>query len=381
MIISPVAIALIVSLVIISAVIIFLPVLQRILDISKYIYCNAKIRAIEAGLLNKDKYKELLDAKEEMECINSLEDTDYGSYLTKVEDPITSEKVESALNTHLKEIYGKIIRTVPDSDKKIFQQFLKFWDVKNIKSILRGTWIGLPPAELKNYIVPVGTLKESVLNTLVESNTMEEAVSELESTEYGKIISETFQDAKEQNTLLPVEAALDKYVLRKAYDTASLAEQAHLKPVKILIGVKAEMSNLKTIIKAVSEEVVRETVEQYLIDINLYLSEESLKNALRSETMDEVASALEGTPYAEVISESLPEYRETNSTFVLENALDELYSKIATDLSLRYPLGAGPTVRLIVDKEKDIKQIGAVLKYKIGKVRKTEDLSKIVGTK
>ncbi len=381
MIISPEAATLAVALAVIAGVILFIPVLQRILKLSAYIYCNAKIRALEAGLIRKDKYKELIDAKSEMECISAMEDTDYGKYLTRVPEPITAEKLEQALMDHIKDIAGKVLRSVPNEDKNIFKQYLKLWDVKNIKNILRGVWRSIPPEELEQNITPVGTLKESTLKALMESKNIDEAVSELESTEYGKVVSESFQEMAEDGTLLPIEAALDKHALEKLYTKAATSSDENLKVIQILIGTKADLTNLKTAIKAVAEEVLGEKIEKYLVDVYYKISQESMKAAIRAGSMDELANSIEGTEYSEVIGSELPNYRETESTFKLENALDKYFSKVAKDLSLRYPMGAGPALRLLVDKEKDVKKIGGLLKYKMERAGNVEDLNSIIGIK
>lgn len=379
MMISPEAATLAIALSVVGGIILFIPVLKRILKLAAYIYGNAKIRALEAGLIGEDKFKELLEAESEMECISSMEDTDYGLFLTRIQEPITSMKIQNALNDHLKEIYDKVLRAVPDSDKSIFKQFLKLWDVKNIKNALRGTWRGLKPEEIEQYIVPVGTLDKSVLKTLEESKNIEEAISELESTEYGGIISDAFQEFKEQKSLLPIEAALDKAVLKQLYKKAATSSDENLKVVQILVGVRADLTNLKTAIKSVAEGVDGEEVEKYLVDVNYKLSSDAVKAAVRADNMDEVANAVEGTEYAEVINEELPNYRETESTFRLENALDKYYAKVAKDLSLRYPMGAGPALRLLVDKENDVKKIGGLFKYKKERSEKMGDLKSILG--
>lgn len=379
--ISPEAAALIIALTIVAGVVLFVPVLQRILKISAYIYCNAKIRALEAGLIRKDTYKELINTKSGMECISSMEDTDYGKYLTRVSEPLTAFKLEQALNIHLKDVVEKVLRAVPNEDRYIFNQYLKLWDVKNIKSILRGIKTGMPPEELEAYIVPIGTLKDNVLKTLIESKNIEEVFSGLESTEYGKVVSGVLQEVREGNILLFVETALDKYVLESFYSRAAITSDENLDAVQILVGTKADIVNLKTAVRAVAEGVDREDSEKYLVDVYYRISKEAVKAAIASGSMDELVNSIEGTEYSEVIGEELPEYRETKSIFKIENALDSLFSKTAKDISLRYPLGAGPAFRLLIEKERDIRKIGGILKYKMENSRRMEDLNTIIEIK
>ncbi len=380
MIITPEAGILVITLSIIGGIILFIPVLNNILDIASYVYANAKIRALEAGLIRKEKYKELIDSKDEFECLSSLEDSDYGAYLTKISEPITPLKVEVALNQHLKDIYLKILRTIPSSSRKMFESFTKLWDAKNIKTILRSLRVGLSSEEIERSITPIGTLKDTTLKVLLESKTLDEAVSELENTEYGRALNEKLQMVKndESASLLPFEIALDKYVIENIHRTAATSQDSNAKIFKNLIGIKADILNLKIILKAKSEQLEPNEVEGLLLNVYSKLDPKILKSAIRVENIEEIISALEGTPYAEILAKYLVEYRENGSLFKIENALDNYYLKIARDFSLRNTLGIGPAIRLLIDKEADIKKIRSLIRYKSERMDNS-DLEVILG--
>ena len=380
MIITPEAGILVITLSIIGGIILFIPVLNNILDIASYVYANAKIRALEAGLIRKEKYKELIDSKDEFECLSSLEDSDYGAYLTKISEPITPLKVEVALNQHLKDIYLKILRTIPSSSRKMFESFTKLWDAKNIKTILRSLRVGLSSEEIERSITPIGTLKDTTLKVLLESKTLDEAVSELENTEYGRALNEKLQMVKndESASLLPFEIALDKYVIENIHRTAATSQDSNAKIFKNLIGIKADILNLKIILKAKSEQLEPNEVEGLLLNVYSKLDPKILKSAIRVENIEEIISSLEGTPYAEILAKYLVEYRENGSLFKIENALDNYYLKIARDFSLRNTLGIGPAIRLLIDKEADIKKIRSLIRYKSERMDNS-DLEVILG--
>lgn len=354
----------IISLSVVGIIVIFIPILLKVLDLAPYMYVNAKIRAMEAGLLKKEKLKELASAKDVFECISSLEDTDYGKHLTKIAEPITPQKIEVALNEHLKETYAKVMRIVPQEVSSALHDMLKLWDARNIRMAMRAMQAGVPPEEREQYILELGTLKPSTLKVLVESKDLEETVSELENTEYGKIISAALADSKKEGSLLPIEAALDKYVLETLYKKVACSSDENSKVIQVMVGTNIDLINLKTIIRGKAEKMDPKLLEDYLLPIHYHVKEDALKNVLRAEGLDESATYLEGTPYSAVLLNALLEYKKSGSITDIERGLDNFYRKFAKDVSVRFPLGIGPSLNLLIGKESDVKTIRTVLKYK-----------------
>ena len=75
-----------------------------------------------------------------------------------------------------------------------------------------------------------------------------------------------------------------------------------------------------------------------------------------------VISALEGTSYFNVLKDSIEQYNKEGSVQVLENALDGLLIKLVKDISLQNFLNLGPTLRFLVSKEFEIKNLKVVAK-------------------
>jgi len=348
----------------IGGVVIFIPIMLNILELAPYMYANAKIRAMESGLLKKDKIKNLLDAKDAIECMSTLENTDYGPYVSKITDPITPQKIESSLNQNLVDICTKLVGTAPDELAEVLNERLKLWDAHNIKFIFRAVFENIPVEERDAYLIRLGSLKPSTLKALVESKTIEEVVSELDSTEYGQVVSAALPEFKKDNNLLPLELAIDKYVMERTYKKVAVASSTNLQVARELIGTDADIRNLKTIARGIVGKVDPKDLEKYLVDVNHHISSDVLKNLLRISDLDEAVTYLDKTPYATIISEAVSAYKQTNSLYDLEKALDGYYRKLAKRLSIISPLGAGPALNLLVGKEADVRTLNMIIKFK-----------------
>ena len=82
--------------------------------------------------------------------------------------------------------------------------------------------------------------------------------------------------------------------------------------------------------------------------------EKGLKRNLR---VDEIISQLEGTPYAEVLSEVSTSFKDTNSLYQIEKRLDDYFEKTAKQLSITNGLGIGPALYMLAGKEADARKI------------------------
>ena len=361
-----------------GSVIIFIPILKNILEIAPYMYTNAKIRAMEAGLLKKDKLDAIADSKDVIDCVSSLEDTDYGPYITKITEPITSIKVEAALNKHLTDIYSKVVRTVPIEISGIFSEITKMWDAKNIKTCIRLAYAQIPIEKREAYLVGAGTLKHSVLKSMTESSTLEDVVSSLETTEYGSILSAAIADSKTENNLLPLEAAVDKYVFERIYKKVSIAKDAHMSIVQMLVGTKIDLLNIRLLLRGIAEKIDTKLLEKYLIDASYNLGEGGTKGLLKLESLDELVSHLENTPYAEIMSGAVDEYAKTDSLALIEKQIHEYYLSVAKKLSMRYSLSVGPALSLLAYKEADVQRIVAIVRFKGENLGKEELMEVLV---
>jgi len=117
--------------------------------------------------------------------------------------------------------------------------------------------------------------------------------------------------------------------------------------------------------------------------LNLFLSEGQeiafwkFKELAGVEFVPQVISVLEGTSYFDVLKDAIEEYNKEKSVQVLENALDNLYLKLVKNISLKNYVTIGPTIRFLVSKEYEIKNLKAIVKG-IGEGISSEIINRIL---
>ena len=75
------------------------------------------------------------------------------------------------------------------------------------------------------------------------------------------------------------------------------------------------------------------------LDSGYQLREWKLKDLMEAEDVTGVISSLEGTKYSDVLTDVLPEYNETGSVALFEQALDKFLVDSAKSYSMKKPLG------------------------------------------
>ena len=77
-----------------------------------------------------------------------------------------------------------------------------------------------------------------------------------------------------------------------------------------------------------------------------------------------VVSGLEGTKYADALTDVVPQYNETGSVAVFERALDVYVAEHAKSLASKKPLGVGPIIGYLSQKEAEIKNLKIIARAK-----------------
>ena len=105
-------------------------------------------------------------------------------------------------------------------------------------------------------------------------------------------------------------------------------------------------------------------ISNYILTDGYQLREWKLKDLMDSPDVTNVVSGLEGTKYSEALTDAVPQYNETGSVAVFERALDLYVAEHAKSLSSKKPLGVGPIIGYLSQKEAEIKNLKIIARAK-----------------
>ena len=334
--------------VVIGAIIVIVAT-RPILDVYPYLHPNARVRARKGRLFDEKQISELVEANNVEEITNYLRGSpDYAEYL----DNYTLEK---ALDIQLGETYDLVSRMAPKEIQSSFKVMAKKSDIANIKSLLTAKEAGLSQEATEELLVPTGSLYED-LQRLTDVDTVTDVVAGLDGTEYAPILEEVLPEYEKTGMVLPLESALDKYYLDKLLASSEI--------LYAYVGNQVDVANIKLILRAKVDGLDYDAISPYMIDSGYQLREWKLKDLMEAEDVTGVISSLEGTKYSEVLTDVLPEYNETGSVALFEQALDKFLVDSAKSYSMKKPLGIGPIIGFLSQKEVEVKNLKVIARAK-----------------
>ena len=339
------------------AVIVVVSTIKPVLNMFPYTYPNARVRARTGRLFTEKEFSEIVEAENIEEIKNYLRGVpDYAKYIDQY-------PLEKALDSQLAESYDLIARITPDNSKEVFNFLLKKWDIRNIKSIIIAKQANLNLNETLNLIVPFGALTDK-LDSLIEADNVTEVINGLEGTEYPKILEDVISTYNETGLLLPLESALDKYLLENLLRSAATPEDDNTSLLHNYIGTMVDVANIKIILRAKTYNLKYDDIESYMISDGYQIREWKLKELMEAEDVASVISSLEGTSYAPMLSDAMTEYTETRSMSSFEKALDNHVFNTAKTISLKNQFGIGPMIGFLNKKEREIRNLKPIARGK-----------------
>ena len=330
---------------------------RPILDIYPYLNPSARVRARKGRLFDEKQISEIVETNNVEEVENYLKGVpDYA-------DVLDEYPLDKALDVERANTYDFIARLAPKEVKDPFVIMSKKADIDNIKSLLTAKEVGLNGDETRELLIPCGSLYEH-LESLVDSDNVSDIVTSLDGTEYAAALEDALPQYESTNMILPLESALDKYYLGKLLHSSDVPADENRQIMYAYVGTQVDVANLKLIIRAKQDGLDYDAVAPYILEEGYQLREWKLKDLMESPDVTNVVSGLEGTKYAEALTDAMPVYNETGSVAVFEKALDVYASNYAKSLSSKKPLGVGPIIGYLSQKENEIKNLKIIARAK-----------------
>jgi V/A-type H+-transporting ATPase subunit C len=319
----------------------------------KYAYITGRVRAMKTKLIPHEMYQRML-GMEIPEITRYLEETQYKEEIDSMaKDHSGAELVEYATFANIAKTYRKLLEVSIDEPQFLILEYLRRWDIWNIKTILRGKFHGASEEEIMKYLVPAGELDMEFLEGLAKKERIEEVIQAFDGTDYYEALAQ--YDGK---MLSSVENALDKLYYfrmeRAVGGTLSVGGGLLLKYVRKEIDVK----NLVTLFRMNKAGIEASVIQENLIPGGK-LHEELSRMA--GQSYNEFVRGLEGYPFWSAISDVAAE---GGSVSRIEARLRAYLVRYAWALSNYHPLSILPVLGYIVSKDTEVSNIRKIVRGK-----------------
>jgi V/A-type H+-transporting ATPase subunit C len=289
------------------------------------------------------------------EIARYLEETQYKDEIDALsKDYSGTELIEHATFANLAKTYRKLLDVSIDEPQFLILEYLRRWDIWNIKTVLRGKFYGASDAEIMKYLVPAGELDAEFLDGLTKKGTVQEVISAFEGTDYASALAQ--YDGK---NLASLENALDKLYYfrmeRAVGGTLSVGGGLLLKYVRREIDIR----NLITLFRMNKAGVDAAVIQENLIPGGK-LHEELSRMA--GQPFGEFLRGLEGYPFWSSISDIATPDLDAISR--IEARLRAYLVRYAWALSNYHPLSILPVLGYMVSKDTEVSNIRKIVRGK-----------------
>lgn len=317
----------------------------------KYAYITGRVRAMKTKLIPAEMYPRMM-SMDTSEIARYLEETQYKDEIDALsKDYSGTELIEHATFANLAKIYRKLLRVSIDEPSFLILEYLRRWDVWNIKTLLRGKFYGASDTEIMKYLVPAGELSEEHLAELAKKESIQDIISAFDRTDYSSALAQ--YDGK---SLASVENALDKLYYfrmeRAVGGTLSVGGGLLLKYVRREIDIR----NLITLFRMNKAGVDAAVIQENLIPGGKLFDELS---RMAGQPFGEFIRGLEGYPFWSSISDVAT--ADIDAISRIEARLKAYLIRYAWALSNYHPLSILPVLGYMVSKETEVANIRKIV--------------------
>ncbi|MDO9538181.1 MAG: ATP synthase A1 subunit C [Thermoplasmata archaeon] len=327
------------------------------LNKGNYPYVTARVRGKKKNLLTVDTYPKLMKMGPS-QIARLLGEAAYHKEMTELASKYSgNELVERALNLNLARTYREILEFSKGDLRRILEAYLDWWNVYNIKVILRGLHHYIPKAEIKDYLVPAASLRKDFLESLVDMETVDDVVTALGKHGYRTPPDEDVKQICEVNCgLRPVEDYYDRSYYAKLLESA----KGRSKPARIyrtLVQRTIDTVNAANLMEMLQDGVDPTHFREYMVPGGEKLSVDRLceLSAMKPEDALKAVKEALGSELGGV---------DASSANMVAIQLDSYLMQLSGKLSTIYPLSILPVIDFIIRKEKETTFLRIIVKGK-----------------
>jgi V/A-type H+-transporting ATPase subunit C len=317
----------------------------------KYAYIVARVRAMKSKLIPKEMYPKFLNM-EIPEITRFIGESEYKKDVDELGKKYSgTDLIEHALNQNLALTYRKLIEVSQNEAKFLITEYLRSWDIWNIKTIVRGKFSGASEDEILEDIVSAGQLRYRDMVEIVKIGTVEGVIAAFADTPYYSVLKEY------KGNLAEIENALDKWyysnLMKAAVETGN---KLFLKSLKTRIDLK----NLKMLFRMKHAGMERDVILRHLIPGGMELKESDLAR-LAALPFNEFVRALEEYSYWKAIADVSGE---SISLINIENRFYKYSLVYISQISYYYPLSILPVLDYILSKKNEADNLRIIVRGK-----------------
>ncbi|UCD92489.1 MAG: ATP synthase A1 subunit C [Methanobacteriota archaeon] len=329
------------------------------IETGNYPYVCARVKAKKRLLLAREMYMRYLQMGI-TEIARSIGEGQYAEELVILGTKYRGvDLIEMATRNNLAKVFTQIFEFSEGNLRTMISRYLDRYDVKNIKSLLRGRFCEATNEEIWETIIPAGSFTTEYLQKLLELETIDKIVDGLEGTIYWESLKQVDEEVKESGSLAPFEDALSHRYYSFLLEAVPPTTEPNLR-FRRFIGREIDILNLKTLLRVRFEEA--ELERDVFIAGGLEIPKADLNDMIET-PMNQLEAELKGTTYASVLLPVLKDIEQKGLNEAVR-VLEKFILMWASKHSHIHPLSILPVLDYFARKEREVENIRIIARGK-----------------
>lgn len=266
------------------------------------VFSAVKSYSKRGQLLPKSEYQTLSESRDLDELMTRIKNTIYGDAVSKISKPFTSEKIESALRSHLADVHYSISKSGGGS--KVLEAFYLKFIITNLKLILKGRVLGKSQEEIEPrlnlHAEELIKQRDVVLKALVAKD-LEEIVSSLNSTIFGEDIAKAVALYNDKKNIQIFDTYFDKILIQQLSASLRISGDKDLaRPV----GMNIDFYNLLSILRGKFWGLDEQQIQDLLVSSTSGAPKDLLGRMVAAESVKDALNELMSTLYKELVPQT-----------------------------------------------------------------------------
>ncbi len=322
-----------------------------------YAYTATKAKAMKSLLIKEEDYNKMLQLSVS-ELAHFVADSGYSKEITEYGDKMEGvDLVERATYAYMANTFKILLDGSQGELYTVLAAYLQKWDNWNIKVILRGKSYGLSADEIRNDLVPAGTMGTEALDRLIALESSDEIIAAYEKAESVLIPADILHQYAEDGNLGRIEDFIDKFQytrLIKAIPTNSIPTRMFSDYVRREVDIR----NLETILKLKVEGITGDAVMDYVIPGGKQIDGKFAKQLADAEKLEDTYSDLSQLDFYDYIKDLIDNGNMTVRDLILSTKKYILVE--ARKFSSEYPLSVLPVIDYMINMENEARNIRTI---------------------
>lgn len=344
------------------------------LDLIKYSFANAKIRAMLSYLIDADYFKRLLESQDLYELVDLLKNTPYKDIVGKINrEEVNLEHLEKELIANDLHVYKKVYRMLPTNTEKNFVALMtQRFEIDELKFVLR-VWHKKLGVELDDYLLGEKVIFDIDFKKILTCQNIEEIILLLDETPYKQPLLKAKDKFKEKDSTFYLESALDINYYQRLLASCENFSSYDKKVSRKILGIEIDIENINSLIRLRKYYSLSMAA---MMDVVIPGGEKIDKESVRGfYATDGLAKIVEGVAFGQYAK--VKDLVEANIYFI-ENFLYEILLREVKRVLAGFPFTIGTIIGYLILKRRETRNLISLI-YAKSLGTKSEDVSHLIG--